>query len=76
MYPALQRLVLDGLQRQLEYLELLQQRHLGWAAGTDTVDAKSKHLKILDSLRTMIDEYESLISIYSQEIEKIRTRQK
>jgi hypothetical protein len=58
-----------SLQRQLEFLEMLQQRHLNWASGTDHIDAKSKHLDILDTLRTLVDQYEAILMIYSKEIE-------
>ena len=62
-----QQTKIDSLQRQMEYLEMLQRRHVQWASGTDNIDIKSMHLNIVDALRKVTDEYEDLLDFYRKE---------
>ena len=62
-----QQAKIDSLQRQLEYLEMLQRRHVQWASGVENIDLKSKHLNIVDTLRKVTDEYEDLLDFYRKE---------
>ncbi|HET6597650.1 MAG TPA: hypothetical protein VFG81_18645 [Anaerolineales bacterium] len=64
--PDPQEAKLDSLQRQLEFLEMLQRRHVQWASATDNIDIKSKHLNIADALRNVTDEYEEILAAYGK----------
>ena len=55
----------ESLNRQMEFLRVLQRRHLAWAADTHDPEAKRKHLEIADALQGTLKQYEELLEISS-----------
>ena len=57
---------LNSLRHQVDYLGMLEDRHVVWASDTNDSETKSKHLEIADMLREVKNQYSALLEMYSK----------
>ena len=54
----------ESLQIQLEFLDVLQSRHLLWVNDSDDPEITHLHLEILELIRQIKEPYNKLVDIY------------
>ena len=60
---------LESLQRQLEFFESLENRHLVWASDLDDVEIKNMHFAVIELLEEMKTKYAVLLRAYNNKTE-------
>ncbi len=55
---------LESLQVQLDFMDALRSRHLGWVNDTDDAEIVRLHIEIIALLQQLQDHYRRLLALY------------